>query len=652
MDVFHFKKALPIWAEHREKEKNCELAFRMAAAPGKTVLYLAASTLYRLWVNGAFAGAGPARSSHGYYVVDRIDLSEMLTEPDNVIVIEVVGYNVNTYDTLDQPSFLTAELFQNGRLTAYTGGEEINIYDLRQRVQEAERYSFQRGFSESYRLSADKKMFYTKPEWAKTAISAAVQETKRYLKRSVRMPRYEQLSAVALGGGLYEFPFNATGFLRFTVECETDCIIYVSFDEILTDGRVDSARLGCCNRFTYLLDGGHHEIMTFAPYTMKYVQIEMSGGGRVTSMKMVEYKHPPVPFQVNLPEDESLKAIYQAALETYRANAVDIFMDCPSRERAGWLCDSFFTARVEKVLTGESVLEQAFLENFLRGEGFAYLPKGMLPMCYPADHNDGNFIPNWAMWFVLELEEYEKRSKDRALVDWARERVYGLLDYFSAFENEDGLLEKLDKWVFVEWSRANDADVVQDINFPTNMLYLKMLHAVSSLYGDAELSRKAEQLRSVIRSRSRKGVFFTDNEVYTSKGLVNPGNCTEVCQYYAFFCGAATREEDGELWEILCRDFGYQRKDTGLYPEVAFANAFIGNYLRIELLYQDGQYEKVVDNIRGYFTKMAQLTGTLWEHDSTFASCNHGFASHVIYWLAGIYGTSLAGEKREELQNE
>ena len=30
----------------------------------------------------------------------------------------------------------------------------------------------------------------------------------------------------------------------------------------------------------------------------------------------------------------------------------------------------------------------------------------MLPMCYPADHYDGNFIPNWAMWFVLELEEY------------------------------------------------------------------------------------------------------------------------------------------------------------------------------------------------------------------------------------------------------
>lgn len=26
---------------------------------------------------------------------------------------------------------------------------------------------------------------------------------------------------------------------------------------------------------------------------------------------------------------------------------------------------------------------------------------------------------------------------------------------------------------------------------------------------------------------------------------------------------------------------------------------------------------------------MAELTGTLWEHKNTFASCNHGFASYV-----------------------
>lgn len=223
----------------------------------------------------------------------------------------------------------------------------------------------------------------------------------------------------------------------------------------------------------------------------------------------------------------------------------------------------FFTARVEYVLTGETVMERAFLENFILPKRFACLPDGMLPMCYPADHYDGNFIPNWAMWFVLELEEYFRRSGDFELVARARERVYALLDYFAAFENEYGLLENLEGWVFVEWSRANAADVVQDVNFPSNMLYMRMLSATAGLYGDEELKKKAERMRLVLRERSKKGIFYTDNERRTQKGLFNPGNCTEVCQYYAFFTGIATKQEDAALWDILCRDFGYQRKKNG-----------------------------------------------------------------------------------------
>lgn len=37
--------------------------------------------------------------------------------------------------------------------------------------------------------------------------------------------------------------------------------------------------------------------------------------------------------------------------------------------------------------------------------------------------------------------------------------------------------------------------------------------------------------------------------------------------------------------------------------------------------------------LRGYFDYMAIQTDTLWEHDSVQASCNHGFASHVLVWL-------------------
>lgn len=710
MECYKFKRAQAVWARGREEEMNCELAFRAVIPAGDVELHLAASSIYRLWINGEFVCAGPARAAHGFYNVDEIPLSGRLTEGENVAVIEVVGYNVNSYDTLDQPAFLAAEFLRGEDVIACTGGEGLTIHERKQRVQRVQRYSLQRAFAECYRLGAGRRDFYTSPgEALPEPLPSAVQPGKKYLRRGVRMPEFERLSAKALvetgqvgfrpverrpvlsweskrlgktlkgylpeeleerlsdegqsmeflpgeaaagepfpltledGYGLYELPFNATGFVCLEVRCDAPCTVYLMFDEILVDGKLDFLRMNTYNFFKYALDPGRHDIMTFAPYTMKYVQVAVKGKAGLEELHLVEYKHPPVPRRVKLSGDGELERICGAARESYLSNAVDLFMDCPSRERAGWLCDSFFTSRVEHVLTGECLVERAFLNNFLLAEKFDCLPQGMLPMCYPSDHNDGVFIPNWAMWFVLELEEYLERSGDRELIDRAKPRVMGLLDYFAPFENEYGLLEKLDSWVFLEWSRANDPDVVQDVNFPTNMLYMRMLEAVAALYGEEGLREKAARMRKVIRERSFDGAFYTDNERRTERGLENPGNCTEVCQYYAFFTGTATKEEDGALWETLLRDFGPRRRELGLYPEVAHANAFIGSYLRIELLYREGLYGEVVDNIRGYFAGMARLTGTLWEKDTPYASCNHGFASHVIYWLAGIYGVEEDG---------
>ena len=72
--------------------------------------------------------------------------------------------------------------------------------------------------------------------------------------------------------------------------------------------------------------------------------------------------------------EPELRAIVEAAKATFAHNAVDLYSDCPSRERAGWLCDSFFTARAEYFLTGESRIEEAFLENFR-----LYTPDGSIP---------------------------------------------------------------------------------------------------------------------------------------------------------------------------------------------------------------------------------------------------------------------------------
>ena len=237
------------------------------------------------------------------------------------------------------------------------------------------------------------------------------------------------------------------------------------------------------------------------------------------------------------------------------------------------------------------------------------------------------------MWFIIQIEDYNRRGGDKKLIAKLEPRITKLLGYFEKFENEDGLLEKLERWIFVEWSRANG--FVQDVNFPTNMLYSAALEKAGQLYNNDLWLQKSKKIKQTILDKSYNGSFFVDNAVRDEDGKLNiTNNTTEVCQYYAFFFNIANPETHPELWRKITTEFGPNRDDKVIYPDVFRANAFIGNYLRMDILSRYGLQVQLLNEIQDYFYFMAEQTGTLWENMSAHASCNHGFASylgHVLY---------------------
>ena len=433
---------------------------------------------------------------------------------------------------------------------------------------------------------------------------------------------------------------NLTGFPGLTTTCSTRAELRLAFDEILSDGDVDFKRLGAVSAISYSLEPGTYDLEALEPYTLRYLKlIALEGDCRVGNVYLREFAHPPVAGARFAASDERLNRLFEAGVSTFRQNTLDVFMDCPSRERAGWLCDSFFTARSAFALTGVPRVEDAFFENFLRAERFAHLPDGMLPMCYPADHNDGVYIPNWALWFVVQLDEYAARGGDRAIVEGLRPRVMTLLDVFRGYENADGLLEKLPSWVFIEWSEANR--FVQDVNYPSNMLYAGALDAAGRIYGLPGLAAKAGRVRDAIRRQSFDGEFFVDNAVRRNGRLEVTRNRTEVCQYFAFFFGVADTTTHAALWRTLQGRFGPARKDTKAFADVHAANSFVGNVLRMELLSREARSQQILAESIDYLLYMADRTGTLWENVGASASLNHGFASHIVRTLQrdvlGVY---------------
>ena len=691
------QKALPIWAKGREKEMHLRLRFKTILErpdAADCIVKLATSGLYNLYVNGKFVAYGPARAGRGHFRIDEYDILPYLCDGKNVVVIEVCAFNVTSYYVMKQPAFLTAEIVAGGKILCCTG-RDFTAQQNPYYVQKIQRYSSQRHLLETYRIK-EHDTYLTDDSVGEAEI--VVVDGGIYLPRLTRYPLYERTQAMLIQHGtisyfepetfwkpysfentvpglngfapeeyefivtnenqkmrfapadgafsnvfaadtyaVYQLPYNATGMIVLDITCHEDMVFSVLFDEVLSDGAVNPRRMGCSNVIRYELCKGTHHLQFFDVYTMKYFQLLATEGScTVENLHMVEFKHPPVAYDTGILNPE-MKLIADAAIETFRQNSVDLFTDCPSRERAGWLCDSYFLGRTEHFLTGSSLVEKSFLENFLHEESYEGIPNGMLPMCYPADHVvSGHFIPQWTLWLVLQLEEYLQRSGDRDLIDRFEPRIEKLLAWFAGYENADGLLEKLPGWNFVEWSQANK--LVQDVNYPTNMLYSGALAAANRLYNKPELLRKSEAIKKTVRTQSLRNGFFVDRALRQEDGtLFIDSETTETCQYYAFYFGIATPETDSVLWNTILNDFGPQRDLEKTYPEIYPSNAFIGNYLRLDFMMRIGEYEKARKNIIGYFGYMAERTGTLWENIGTTASCNHGFASYVVTWLDKLH---------------
>lgn len=686
-----FRKALPVWERGMERELNH--ALKLFAAVGRAsdvLLRVSGYTGYQIFINGEFVHYGPARAGRGYYRIDEIEIGKYLTREENSLVIIASGYFCDSFEWLKEPSFICAEIVADGEVAAYTGGEGFYACRYTEKIKRVQRYSYQRPFAEVYDMMRasdttvplsvceDKKFIAREisyPEFPREPLcviygggSVGIREPESYFKdRAIvnagssvdgfapqkteiisihhaqrlelksehgasRLPAY-----VKKNGYISAYmKSNTTGFIDIELHAGEDTDIYLTFDEILTHGEIDVTRNSTSNVVLYRLTGGRdYHLVTLQPYTFKYINIISVGGSAEVSyagMIRCDFNASEIIRRLDASRsDAEIERIYAAAVETFRQNTFDIFMDCPSRERAGWLCDSFFTARVERLMSGKNTVERCFLSNFLMEEKYKGIPDGMLPMCYPSEFRNPEYIPNWAMWYLLELKEYYERTGDRSLIDDAKSKIHSLVRYFEEYENSDGLLERLDGWVFVEWSMCNK--LVQDVNYPSNMLYYRFLMAVFELYGYEKYKKKAQRLRAAIRKKSKAGLFFCDNSVYVGGKLTLSDEFTETCQYYAFFTGVATPEEDRELWEVMVRDFGPERSKTGKWKSVHPSNAFIGNYLRLELLAGAGLYGRLEADIRGYFDYMARQTGTLWEHKDIKASCNHGFASHVLVWL-------------------
>ena len=693
--------ASSVWVAGAEREMNAFYGFSAAFDVGsgeKPVLRFSAGAIARVWVNGRFAGYGPARAPEGYMRVDEWPIGEFVNDGRNVVSIEGSNPAVNTFYLPEQRGFLFAEVVSGGKTLAATG-RDFRAVRL-PRTAKTSRFSYQREFSEFYQVTPESYGWRTNgvagaglplvdvaplkslprgapyPTFAldgtfrpvrrtilrrdpakaikpRSCVSGAGKGTfKGFDEKSLEVNFSDAIQKLVadkvepvgragsplsaavehknLEGVVFEGVRNTAGFPKIAVRCVRPTTLWLVMDELAgSDGLPDPVRyFDCVNACGWRLEKpGDYELECFQPYCLKCAHlISEDGEVEVLGFDVRTYLNPDVARASFRCSDPAFDKVFAAAAQSLACNAVDAFTDCPGRERGIYFGDTVFTGRGADVLLGDTQMERTQFENYRLAPRFPDVPDGLMPMLYPGDTTIGqaHWIPNFCMWSIIQLVDYVRRSGDAAMAAAFRARAEGVLSWFRKSRCAEGLLEDLPGWVFIEWSDA--ANFTKGVNYPTNMLYVRFLDAFAELYGDEGCREEAERLRETIRRLSWNGEWFRDHSVRGADGaLTTPGDCSEVCQYLAFFSSVATASRNPDLWRRLVDAMGPMRKaDT--YPSVCRSNLLFGYSLRFVLLSEAGLSARVLEEIKSCYLPMAEKTGSLWEAVSSDGySCCHGF---------------------------
>ncbi|MBE6585596.1 MAG: hypothetical protein E7645_03615 [Ruminococcaceae bacterium] len=444
---------------------------------------------------------------------------------------------------------------------------------------------------------------------------------------------------------------SRVGFVKVEFHCEHDGIVDIVHSELLNlDGSIPYYH-DVVTRL-HVKGGICHGFVAMEPCLARYFKLYFRGTGDVQlyGLYMLEYSYPDEMRSGFQCSDDNINRLYNAAKKTLILNTMDIFMDCPERERGGWLCDSLWTARAAQMMLSDTRVEKEFIENFLLtpAEGMFH---GFFPEAYPGNKPDFKAmtgITTWSFWLMAEFAEYVERTGDFAFRDQYADRVAAFVKGSQDFIGQSGLLENL-PWLFIDWSMSNWGEYQQPISTPANALYAYVMVKLGQLYQKSEWisigARIRRTLWETIKNHSELGfdTLTTFPDSFETRGdgkLHGIGKISESGMATALWAGLF----DTAYTPLMADTVIHRMGPAPTYapdPMIGRSQLFIGLCIRLDLLARMGAYDKMYEDMLAiYEPQLREGPGTLWENQiiDTSSRC-HGFTAHAgVHLMRDVLG--------------
>ncbi|SFS57030.1 family 78 glycoside hydrolase catalytic domain [Paenibacillus sp. BC26] len=518
-------------------------------------LNIFADSKYMLYVNGVYAGRGPCRSDPRWQYVDELDVTGLLRPGRNVLAVIVLYYGYGTGQSIDRIPALAAELRTDvpGNAPIVIGTDsswscrKSDAYDA-----EAPRVNGCQGPVEVYDAGRELQGWqlseFSETDWQSAKMRGiGLSPFWNFLARPIPLLEEKELDAVRLasrgsvsrlpaptgrlhvdmieetkgiviaeeegssvpynvssrGGSseedevlTYDFGRIEPGYLQLEVTGTAGTIVDVVYAEELWEGK---AYLNLNNNRSmdrFILAEGRQQLeVRFGWKACRFVQLRIRhADSRPICLHRVGIRTRRYPVEqpaVFRCSDQRLQQVWEIAEHTIRICMQDAFVDSPSREQQQWMGDGRWQALYQTIYSGDGRLHRKLLEQIGQSQDW----QGMTAQRYPDGHHNYPPIPSFCLHWINSFGEYVSAyGNDGLLTEWWP-NIIQALRWFSGFENDQGLLEDVPYWAYIDageaprgrWPDVERGGIVTSLN----LLYLEAMQS-AAIYAEQLRDTEAE----------------------------------------------------------------------------------------------------------------------------------------------------------------
>lgn len=457
-NVFHRQlEPLPLdCSEYRNRHILFRKSFELECRPEYARAFITADDYYVLYVNGHFAGQGPAPSYHFKYNYNVIDLSPYLVTGKNVIAVHTLyqGLINRVWQSGDLRHGLLCDVEVDGCVVVSSDADFL--VQTHSGYTESGICGYQTQFLETYDARVREVGFerpdYDDSDWMSACICRYDDHVTAAQKSA--MLTFERISPIQtkVEGNrvILDFGANYVGYLdAVAIGNAGDEITVRCGQELNDDGSVRYAlRANCVYEEKWILGRGESTLAWFDYKAFRYAELILPDTARVTYATL-RARHYPFTLKASLKSEyaqsKTLCRIWELCVNTQKYGVQEVIQDCMEREKGFYLGDGCYTAMTHMVLTQDDsmvrkLIDEAFCTSFITPT---------LVTCM--DCSFMQEIAEYPLMLVYLVLWHYRFTGDAAYLKQNFAKVVALLDAYRAEYEHAHLIKELNKWCVVEW---------------------------------------------------------------------------------------------------------------------------------------------------------------------------------------------------------